>query len=368
MTDRLMQARAAMEPAGLDALLVAAPPNLAYLCGFRAEPHERLIALVVPRAGDARLVCPSLEDEAARAAVDGRAELEIWRDDEGPAGALGRALAEAGPRIGIEKGYLTVAHAELAADAVPGASFAACDGLLTRLRVVKSEAEIESVRRAAGIVDRVVGLIAGAGAPGVTEADLAAECAHRLRGEGGESLAFEPLILGGPRSALPHGRPGPRPLSAGDLLIVDIGVAVDGYCADITRTFVVGAEPDTRQGEVFEVVRAAQRAGIEAARAGAPARAVDDAARAPIVEAGYGSSFIHRTGHGLGLEVHEPPYLTATNDEPLEPGMVVTVEPGIYLEGWGGVRIEDDVVIREGDPDVLTSAPITLSTREGAGA
>jgi Xaa-Pro dipeptidase len=368
MTDRLMQARAALEPAGLDALLVAAPPNLAYLCGFRTEPHERLIALVVPRAGEPRLVCPSLEEEAARAAVDGWAELEVWRDDEGPAGALARALADAGARIGIEKSYLSVAYAELAAEAVPGASFAACDELLARLRAVKSELEIESVRRAAGIVDRVVGQLARAAAPGMTEADLAAECAHLLRAEGGESLPFEPLILGGARSALPHGRSGPRPLSAGDLLIVDIGVTVDGYCADITRTFVVGAEPDSRQREVFEVVRAAQQAGVEAARAGGPARTVDDAARAAIVEAGYGSSFVHRTGHGLGLEVHEPPYLTATNDEPLEPGMIVTVEPGIYLEGWGGVRIEDDVVVREGDPEVLTSAPITLSTGEGAGA
>ena len=123
---------------------------------------------------------------------------------------------------------------------------------------------------------------------------------------------------------------------------------------------MVGADPDDRQREVFEIVHAAERAGIEAARAGAPALEVDAAARGVIEEAGYGPHFIHRTGHGLGLEVHEPPYLTATNEQPLEPGMVVTVEPGIYVEGWGGVRIEDDVVIREGAAEVLTAAPIAL--------
>jgi Xaa-Pro dipeptidase len=364
MTDRLALVRTALGEEGLDGLLVAAPANIAYLCGFRPVPHERLIALVVPREGAARLVCPSLEEEAARAAVDGRVELRVWRDEEGPVDALARALADAGGRIGIEKRYLSVANAELAASALPGATLAGCDQLLERLRAVKSRAEIDVIRRAASIVDRVLGLVAAAAKPGVTEVDLAAECAHRLRAEGGESLAFEPVILAGPRSALPHGHPGAIALAAGDLLIVDIGVTVEGYCADITRTFVVEAEPDERQREVFEVVRAAQRAGIEAVRVGSPARAVDAAARQLITDAGYGPTFVHRTGHGLGLEVHEPPYLTATNEEPLEPGMVVTVEPGIYVEGWGGIRIEDDVVVRDGTAEVLTRAPISLSARE----
>ena len=360
MTDRSTLVQTAMESAALDALLVAAPANVAYVCGFRANPHERLIALVVPRDGALRLVCPSLEEEAARTAVDGRAELHVWRDDEGPADALARALAGAGRRVGIEKRYLSVANAELAAAAAPAASFAGCDEVLARLRVVKSEDEIDRLRRAAGVVDRVVAHLAVAAAPGMTEAELAADCAQRLRAGGGDSLPFEPLILTGPRSALPHGQPGATRLAEGDLLIVDIGVTVDGYAADITRTFVVGADPDDRQREVFEIVHAAERAGIAAARAGVPAREVDAAARGVIEQAGYGPNFIHRTGHGLGLEGHEPPYLTATNEETLEPGMVATVEPGIYVEGWGGVRIEDDVVIREGAPEVLTAAPIVL--------
>ena len=363
MTDRSTVVQNAMERAGLDTLLVAAPANIAYICGFRTEPHERLIALVLPQAGEPRLVCPSLEEEAARGAFDGAVRLHVWRDEEGPGGALADALAGAA-RIGIEKRYLSVADAELAAAAAPAATFAGCDELLARLRAVKSDDEIAALRRAAGIVDGVVAHLAAAAAPGVTEAGLAAECVQRLLAAGGDSPAFDPLILTGPRSALPHSRSSATAIAEGDLLIIDIGVVADGYCADITRTVVVGSEPDDRQREVFETVLAAQRAAIEVARAGTPARAVDDAARGLIADRGYGANFVHRTGHGLGLELHEPPYLTAASDEPLQPGMVVTVEPGVYVEGWGGVRIEDDIVIGESGADVLTRAPIDLSAAE----
>jgi Xaa-Pro dipeptidase len=368
MSDRSSLVQDAMERSELDALLLAAPPNVAYVSGFHANPHERLIALVVPRAGGMRLVCPSLEEEAARSATGGAVELLVWLDEDGPADALARALAGVGGRVGIEKQYLSVANAELAAEVAPSATFSSCDELVTRLRVVKSEDEIASIRKAASIVDRVVDHLGAIARPGVSEGELAAECSQRLRAEGGEALAFEPLILTGARSALPHGHSGPTRLAAGDLLIVDIGVTVDGYTADITRTFVVGGSPDERQREIFELVHAAERAGIEAVRAGVPARAVDDAARTVIAEAGYGPNFIHRTGHGLGLEGHEPPYVTATNEQLLEPGMVLTVEPGIYIEGWGGVRIEDDVVVRDHGPEVLTQAPIALAATVGVEA
>jgi Xaa-Pro aminopeptidase len=367
MSDRSSLVQDAMELAELDALLLAAPPNVAYVCGFHANPHERLIALVVQRSGGMRLVCPSLEEEAARSATDETVELFVWRDEDGPSEALGRALAGVGARVGIEKQYLSVANAELAAAAATSASFTGCDQVLAGLRVVKSEEEIASIRGAASIVDRVVEYIGAVARPGVSEGELAAECSQRLRVEGGDALAFEPLILTGARAALPHGHSGATRLTEGDLLIVDIGVTVDGYSADISRTFVVGGSPDERQREIFDVVHAAERAGIAAVRAGAPARAVDEAARKVITEAGYGPNFIHRTGHGLGLEGHEPPYLTATNDEPLEPGMVLTVEPGIYIEGWGGVRIEDDIVVREHAPEVLTQAAIGLAAPAGVG-
>ena len=366
MNDRPARMQSALEEAQLDALLVAAPANVGYLCGFHANPHERLIALVVPRAGEPQLVCPSLEEEAARSAVAPEVVLHVWRDEDGPAHALAAALAGAGGRIGIEKSYLSVANFELAAASAPAARFDGCDDVLAGLRVIKSEDEIAALRRAAAIVDRVVERIGSIAVPGVSEAELAAEAALQLRAGGGDALAFDPLVLTGARSALPHGHPGSTRLADGDLLIVDIGVVVDGYAADITRTFVVGGTPDERRREIFDVVHAAERAGIEAVRAGARARDVDAAARTVIADAGYGAAFIHRTGHGLGLEVHEPPYLTASNEEALEPGMVVTVEPGIYLEGFGGVRIEDDVVVRADGPEVLTHAPIGLSVGVGA--
>ncbi len=361
MTDRTAAVQAAMAQDGFDALVVAAPPNMAYVSGFHATPHERLIALVIPREGPLRVVAPSLEEEAARSSTPGGSELFVWRDEEGPRAALAAALEGLGGRVGIEKPYLTVGHYELASSCLPGARLDDCGPLLGRLRIVKDEGEIELARRAARIVDAAVERLAAEELRlGRTEAELAAAVARLMREEGGEGLAFDPIVLAGPKSALPHGRPNSTEVGEGDLVIVDVGTAVGGYCADIARTFVVGREPDGRQRELHEVVREAQAAGVRAAVAGARCAEVDRAARSVIGDAGLGERFIHRTGHGLGLEVHEPPYLTATNEEPLEEGMIVTVEPGVYLEGYGGVRIEDDVVVRAGEPEVLTRAPIRL--------
>ncbi len=359
MTDRRDRLQQALREAGLDAALLVAPPNIAYVGGFRPSPYERLIALVCPRAGPLRLVCPSLEQEAAREALPADTELAVWRDEEGPAEALRRALAGIGDRVGIEKQHLSVAYAELVAAAAPGAEVVDCGALLARLRLVKDEDEVERLRRAAAAIDRVVERLAASVEPGRTEVELADEVA-RLAREQGAALAFPPAVLTGPKSALPHGSPGSTPLAEGDLLIVDVGASVDGYCSDITRTLVVGREPDARQRELFEAVREAQAAAVRAAVAGATGADVDRAARSALAGAGLGEAFVHRTGHGLGLEVHEPPSLHALNEEPLPAGAVVTIEPGVYLAGYGGVRIEDDVVVRAGAPEVLTRAPIRL--------
>jgi Xaa-Pro aminopeptidase len=257
-----------------------------------------------------------------------------------------------------------VSYFELATSCRPGASFADCGPLLSRLRAVKDEAELDLLRRAAGVVDTAVSRLAAEELrPGRTEAELAAAAAAFMREAGGEAPAFDPTVLTGANSALPHGVSDGTEVAEGDLVIVDIGASVGGYCADITRTFVAGAEPDSRQRELFEVVREAREAGVYAAAAGALCRDVDRSARAVIEAAGLGQYFVHRTGHGLGLEVHEPPYLTSTSQEPLEEGMVVTVEPGVYVEGYGGVRIEDDVVVRAGGPEILTRAPVRLELR-----
>lgn len=362
VTDRTAVVQAAAAERGFEGLLVAAPPNIAYVSGFLATPHERLIALVVPREGPLRLVVPSLEVEAARAAAPAEAELHVWRDEDGPRDALVGALAGLGGQVGVEKGYLTVAHYELAGSCLgAGARLADCGPLLAALRAVKDADELERLRAAARIADAALERLAtNILQPGRSEAELAAAAARFLRDEGGEGLAFDPIVLTGPKSALPHGSPDSTAVSEGDLVIVDLGVAFRGYCADITRTFVVGRAADARQRELFDVVRTAKLAGVRAATAGTPCAEVDRAARRVIEDAGLGAHFIHRTGHGLGLEVHEPPYLNGANEELLVPGMVVTVEPGVYIEGYGGVRIEDDLVVRASEPEVLTRAPIRL--------
>jgi Xaa-Pro dipeptidase len=364
-TDRSAAVQARMAMDGFDALIVCDPSDLAYVSGFRPTPYERLIAVVVPQEGPLRAVVPSLEADAASSALPADTELHVWRDEEGPRGALERSLSEVDGRVGIEKSYLTVAYFDLASSCLPGASFDDCGPLLSRLRAVKDDAELDLLRRAAGVVDTAVTRLATEELrPGRTEAELAAAAAVFLREAGGEDLAFPPAILTGPKSALPHGHPDATQIADGDLVIVDIGVSVGGYCADITRTFVAGAEPDSRQRELFKVVREAEAAGVRAAVAGALCKDVDRAARAVIEAAGLGEYFVHRTGHGLGLDVHEPPYLTSASEEPLEEGMVVTVEPGVYVEGSGGVRIEDDVVVRGGEAEVLTQAPIRLESGE----
>jgi Xaa-Pro dipeptidase len=360
VTDRRERVQAAAREAGLDTLLLVAPPNIAYVCGFRPTPYERLVALVVPAEGALQLVVPSLEEEAARAEVPAGTAVHVWRDEEGPGQALAAAFQSGPRRLGIEKAHLTVAYKELAGAALPHAAISDCGPLLARLRLVKDEEEIGQLRRAAEIIDRVVERLASEIAPGRSEAELADLATRLIREEGGDGPAFPPTVLTGAKSALPHGSPDGTRIAEGDLVIVDIGASFEGYCSDITRTFVAGRKPDDRQRMLFDVVCEAQAAGVRAALAGATGADVDRAARSMIVGAGLGEFFVHRTGHGLGLEVHEEPSLHAAAGAPLPAGAVATVEPGVYLPGYGGIRIEDDIVVRAGEPEVLTRARIRL--------
>lgn len=361
MSDRFGRVQQTTAEEGFDCLLLTSPSSIAYVSGFHAKPYERLIAALVPADGPVRLVVPSLEEEAARAASGGETQLYVWRDEEGPAAALAAALDRPGLRVGIEKGHLTVQHLELVSSH-SGIRLDGCDDLIVRLRMAKDADELELHRRAAAVVDRALARLASEIRPGRTEADLASALTQILLAEGADDVGFAPAVLAGANSALPHGSPGRRELASGDLLIVDIGAAVGGYHADITRTYVVGGEPDARQRELFGVVHEAQRAGIAAAKPGTPCREVDHAARSVIEAGGLGEHFVHRTGHGLGLEVHEPPSLHAQNAQPLPVGAVITIEPGVYLPGYGGVRIEDDVAVTASGPEVLTRAPVGLET------
>jgi Xaa-Pro aminopeptidase len=232
-------------------------------------------------------------------------------------------------------------------------------GDVDRLRWVKDEAEIAGIQRAAALADAGFAHMLTALRPGMTEREAAAELEIFLRRAGAERLSFETVLASGPRSALPHGRATDRVLAPGDFVTMDYGPVVDGYTADCTRTVVLGA-PDDRQREIYALVLEAKRAGVAAVRAGASSRAVDAAARGVIEAAGYGEAFGHGLGHGIGLEIHEGPSLSQRMDVPLESGMVLTIEPGVYLAGWGGVRIEDDVVVTPEGGRVLTHAPTDL--------
>ena len=325
---------------GADAAVITKPASVAYLTGVFVNPHERLLALFIARDG-ARLVLPALEHDRARSAVRD-ATLVPYEDGED---AIGQG--ELGV-VAVEKDHMTVGlaerlHAARLIDVAPE---------IRRLRMRKAPAELEHLQHAADITDRVTAAILAELRPGLTELEIAGRVLQLIADAGAEP-SFDPLIQSGPNTAFPHGRPTSRRLEQGDLVLVDIGAAWAGYKADITRMAVIGP-PDERQSRLHAWVLAAHDAAIETARPGIAGAEVDAAARGVLQDAGQGERFIHRTGHGLGLEAHEDPNFAPDEQTFLEPGMVVTVEPGAYEAGWGGIRIEDDVVIEAGGARSLT--------------
>jgi Xaa-Pro dipeptidase len=337
--------------AGADAAYISDPVSIAYLTSFRTDPHERLMGLGVT-GGRALLIVPGLERESAEAAARG-VEVLSWRDGEDPFRLVAEAIGS--PRLlAVEKRHLTVAVAEkLGAPRLLDAG-----DVLRRFRVRKSPAELEKLARAAQVTDLVTDRIGESLRAGQTEIAIGMTLASLMGAEGAKP-AFESIVQSGPNSAQPHLRPTARRLQAGDLVLLDFGAAWDGYRADTTRMAVVG-EPDTRQRQLHQLVLDAHDAAIARVRPGVTAGEVDAAAREVIERAGQGAHFIHRVGHGLGLEVHEDPSLDPGSAIALEEGMVFTVEPGVYLPGWGGIRIEDDVVVEAGGGRLLTGADRSL--------
>ena len=330
---------------GVDTAIITRPANIAYLTGVWVNPHERLLALTV--TGDqAVLVLPALDRERGAGTVFPGVELHGYEDGGDPV-----SLVPAAGRLAVERGHITLTLADRfgARDAVDAGPE------LRRLRSRKSPAEIAHLDRAAGLTYQVIEAVKPELRPGMSELEAAALVLARTADVGGEP-SFEPLVQFGPDSAFPHGRATSRRLAQGDLVLIDIGVAWQGYKGDISRTFVFG-EAGERQQELIEVVQAAHDAAVATVRPGIRAGEVDAAARRVIEEAGYGDKFIHRTGHGLGLEAHEEPNFAPGDQTILEPGMVATVEPGIYLPGWGGIRIEDDVVVTEHGGRILNATP-----------
>lgn len=376
--ERIDRARRLAGQAGLDALLVGVGPDLDYLAGYPAMALERLTMLVVPSTGPSTLVVPRLEVAPARlcpAAVGGAVEIVTWEETEDPVALVGRLVADAVGRPVGSLARLAVsdrlwAMHVLRIQAVIGSARLESAGTVLRdLRMIKDPAEIELLRWAAEAADRVVVLIAAGPLVGRTEADVADEVRTRLLAEGHDLAEFA-IVASGPNSASPHHEPSGRVIQAGEPIVLDIGGSLGGYGSDITRTlWVTGGEvtrgPDESFLHLFAVLRAAQARATAAVHPGIACEAIDRTARAVIEAEGYGKEFIHRTGHGIGLDAHEEPYLVAGNAEPLRAGMAFSIEPGIYLEGRYGARLEDIVVCAEDGPLVLNQAPLDLYVVDG---
>jgi Xaa-Pro aminopeptidase len=322
----------------LDELLITHLPNIRYLTGFTGSA-----ALLVLRANATVLI--SDFRYAAQAPVEVGAVAAVEIDLRSVWERLGKVLqAAARERLGVEAQSLSLRDAERIGE-ITRARIVPTNDLVERLRAVKSPEEVASIRSAAELAQEALAEVLPGVRVGQTELEVGAALEAALRRRGSEWHPFPTIVASGPRSALPHARSSARSVGAGELLLIDFGAQVDGYCADLTRTMVVGARADERQRMIHELVQSAQRRAIEYLRPGMPAREGDALAREVIVTRGFGEAFGHSLGHGLGLEVHEAPRVAANSESPLPPHAVVTVEPGVYFPGWGGVRLEDDVYL-----------------------
>ncbi len=353
---RLDRARTEMAARGVDVLLASVGSELPYLTGYTAMPLERLTMAVIPREGEAVLVVPELEAPRVEP-VPGVFSIEPWGETDD---VIGRVAAHVGGAATAMIGDHTwsVFLLELQR-ALPATKFVSARELTEALRVIKEPAEIELLRRAGASADVVAGLLAEHRFAGKTEADMSREVAAMLEANGTDVANFA-IVAAGPNGASPHHESGDRVIAEGDAIVLDFGGTVGGYGSDTTRMFHVG-EPSARYLEVHDVVLEAQKAGVAAVTPGVAAEDVDAAARGVISAAGYGEYFIHRTGHGIGLDGHEDPYIVAGNARQLEPGMAFSIEPGIYLSGEFGVRIEDIVVCTADGAERLNRSPRTVA-------
>jgi Xaa-Pro aminopeptidase len=365
--DRLRRLAGLVEERGLAAALIGVGPDLDYLTGYRAMPLERLTMLAVVAGQPPILVVPRLEEPAARAGVRAQVEIATWMETDDPhalvASLVERARGRAAATIAVSDRLWSLHLLRLQA-AAPGARWVSATQVLRELRMVKDADEIELLRLAGAAADRVIEQIASGPLVGRTEADVAREVRERLLAEGHELAEFA-IVASGPNSASPHHEASDRVILAGEPIVLDIGGALGGYGSDTTRTlWATGGDeakgPDEEFRHLFGVLLAAQQAASAAIQPGVPADAIDRAARDVIDAEGYGENFFHRTGHGIGLEGHEEPYLVSGNTEALEEGMAFSIEPGIYLPGRYGARIEDIVVCGPDGAIVLNNEPREL--------
>jgi Xaa-Pro aminopeptidase len=349
---RLDRARAEMADRNVDVLLASLGSDLPYLTGYRAMPLERLTMAVIPQRGEAVLVVPELE--AARVTrVPGAFDVRPWSETDNPIALVSGLIG--GARTAMITDQTWAVFVLALQDALPGTAFRSARPLTEALRVIKEPGEIELLRRAGASADAVAGLLAVHDFAGKTEMQVSREVAALLEANGTDIAGFA-IVASGPNGASPHHEPAERVIQDGDAIVIDFGGTIGGYGSDTTRMYHVG-QPPARYHEIHEIVLAAQQAAVAAVAPGVTAESVDAAAREVIATAGYGEYFIHRTGHGIGLDGHEDPYIVSGNTQLLEVGMAFSIEPGIYLPGEFGVRIEDIVVCTEEGAERLNRSP-----------
>ncbi len=347
MSERIGKLRAGLAAAGVEAFFSVAPSDNAYLSGFHGSTSAVLVT-----AQEAFFFCDFRYTEQATAQVSGMQVEEVAGGLELRVGQCLQTLGVAS--CGFDPTRLTVQQWDKVRGVYSG-ELVTLDTLMPQLRWIKSPEEVASIRKASNVAEAALAEVVADLAPGQTECEVAARLEYEFRLRGASGVSFDAIVLFGARSSLPHGAPGDTPLREGDIVLIDCGCVVGGYCSDLTRTYVYGRMPGAWFQEIYQVTMSAQEAALVAVRPGAVASAVDKVARDQIDTAGYGSFFGHGLGHGVGLEVHEAPRLNKLSDTVLQPGMVVTVEPGIYLPARGGVRIEDLVVVTTDGCEVLTA-------------
>jgi Xaa-Pro aminopeptidase len=343
---RMQKLRQAMETRGLTAVLISNPVNRRYMTGFTGSAGVAVIT-----ANDAWL----LTDFRYKVQAPMQARYyEVVEHGPKLTDTLRDLLSRSGIRqLGFEQDYVSYGEYLKYKQELPNVELVPVAGIVEDLRQIKDEAELKIMREAAAIADQAFSHILNRIRPGMTEREVALELETFMRANGAKGPSFDTIVASGPRSALPHGTASDKPLAAGELVTFDFGAYYQGYCSDLTRTVMLG-KPTEKHREIYEIVREAQALTLERLKPGMSGWEADAVAREWITRAGYGDCFGHGTGHGLGMEIHEAPRLSVTGDIILQPGMVVTVEPGIYIPDFGGVRIEDDVVITDTGIELLT--------------
>ena len=349
---------------GADVVAIVPGANMVYFTGLHFHLSERPIIALFTADGDLSLIIPELEVPKLHERPDLEARAFTWRDEDGYTGAFEAALRDLGLRggtLGVDGMTMRVSEWLVFQSLDPTLGVRPVEQELVRIRARKMPDEVELMRQAVKLSEAALDKLLAWVQPGMTERQIAARLNEELIAQGSHANAFEPLVQTGPNSALPHGTLTDRALQADEFLLIDYGGSVGGYPADITRTFCLGT-PTAEMQTIYDTVLRANEAARAAAKPGVTMSAVDKAARDVIEAAGYGANFIHRTGHGLGLDTHEPiPQIAAGVQDVLEPGMAFTIEPGIYVPGLGGVRIEENVVVTDDGLDVLTSYPRQLT-------